>query len=346
MCRMKRPRDTRPYPRSRPRNRRQLTSGAGASAISTFEPSFGIVILNWNNGPDTIACLEALVSCSPPPARVVVVDNGSTDDSLASVESWRNEHETLLPEGPAWLEIIAAGKNLGFAAGSNLGIAHLLAATDVSHVMLLNNDALVTPGFFADLRASLLQTPDAGVTGTTIREYVDRSRVWYAGGIEYPLRALVKHVREMPDTMEPRRTDFVSGCVMIISREVLDRVGLLAECYFPAYFEDGDYCHRARSAGFSVMYAPLPVAYHNEGATVRAAQLALPLVFHKNRLRVIYVRRNYRGFTRFFALTYLLLTKPLRAIADTIQGKPREGWAVFRGAVAGFAATSIGRSGQ
>jgi len=330
-----------PSPR---RNGQKLTANMpDPVATGIAEPSFGLVILNWNNGVDTIGCLQALAACTPRPERVVVVDNGSTDDSLVRVRQWRAELGTALSDG--WLETIAAGANLGFAGGSNLGVAHLLALTDVSHVMLLNNDALVTPQFFADLRTSLLLAPDAGVMGTTIRESREPNKVWYAGGIEYPLRALVQHVREMPESMEPRATDFVSGCVMVISRKVLNSIGLLDECYFPAYFEDSDYCHRTRRAGFSVIYAPLPVAYHNEGATIRAAQLELPLVFHKNRLRVIYVRRNYRGLTRAFALTYLLVTKPVRALVDTVLGRPREGWAVFRGAAAGFVATSIGRPG-
>lgn len=321
-----------------------MSSGAGLSASAGIgDFSFGIAIVNWNNAPDTIGCLEALVACEPRPDKVVVTDNGSTDDSLASVTAWAARNRAAWPEDPHWLTVLPAGENLGFAGGSNLGIAHLLSATGVSHVMLLNNDAIVSPRFFADLRDSLLQVPDAGVTGTTIREYDDQSKVWYAGGTELPFRALVKHVLEMPSTIEPRPTDFVTGCVMVISRSTLEAVGLLAECYFPAYFEDSDYCRRARDAGFPVIYAPLPVAYHKVGATVRAANLTLALTFHKNRLRVIYVRRNYRGVTRIVALTYLLVTKPVRTILDAVSGKPRLGWAVLRGAAAGFAASGIGR---
>ncbi|MEO8576769.1 MAG: glycosyltransferase family 2 protein [Gemmatimonadales bacterium] len=301
--------------------------------------SFGLVILNWNNGEDTMECLAALSSCKPIPEKVVVVDNGSADVSLAMVSAWRQDVGQAIEQN--WLTVIEAGSNLGFAGGSNLGIRHLLEKTSVTHVMLLNNDAIVSERFFADMRDAISRAPNAGVIGPTIRENPVRERVWYAGGAEYPLRALVKHGLTVPTSSEPRETDFVTGCAMIMSRDVMEKAGLLAECYFPAYFEDGDYCHRARDAGFRVIYAPGPVVYHKVGSTVRAANLDLHLTYHKNRLRVIYARRNYRGATRLAALSYLAFTKPVRALVETLKGRPREGWAVLTGAVSGFTARHI-----
>ena len=88
---------------------------------------------------------------------------------------------------------------------------------------------------------------------------------------------------------------------MIIDRRVLKNVGFLSEHFFPAYFEDGDLCHRAMRAGFSVVYAPRPMLYHKVGSTVRAQGLSLQLAYDKSRLRVIYVRRNYRGLNKAIA---------------------------------------------
>lgn len=302
-------------------------------------PSFGLVIVNWNNGADTIECLGALIECKPIPERVVVVDNGSVDGSLVLIDGWRKDHENAIEQG--WLTVIEAGANLGFAGGSNVGIRDLLSETNVTHIMLLNNDAIVAESFFSDLTEAIAHAPDAGVIGPTIREDPERSRVWYAGGVEYPLRALVQHRLTVPSSAEPRETEFVTGCAMIMSRSVLEKAGVLPECYFPAYFEDGDFCHRAMEAGFRVMYAPVPVVYHKVGATVRAANLALDLTYHKNRLRVIYARRNYRGATKVAALSYLALTKPGRAILEAAKGRPRFGWAVLSGTASGFVARDI-----
>ena len=319
---------------------RHLPTAPSSSARSVLSPSqsFGLVILNWNNGSDTVECLDALLRCNPLPEAVVVVDNGSSDDSLQLIRRWTDSNAI----DPKWLTVIEGRANLGFAGGSNVGIRHLLSETSVTHAMLLNNDAVVSEEFFSDLRDAIAKAPNAGVIGPTIREDPDRDRVWYAGGVEYPYRALVQHQLDAPSSAEPRETDFVTGCAMIMSRDALEKAGLLAECYFPAYFEDGDFCHRAMDAGFRVMYAPKPVVYHKVGSTVRAANLALHLTYHKNRLRVIYARRNYKGATKAVALSYLAVTKPVRAILETAKGRPRFGWAVLTGAVAGFAARDVG----
>lgn len=311
-------------------NAEKLRSFAGTS--------IGVVVLNWNNGDDTLNCLSNLLECAPPPQHVVVVDNGSADDSLGRIRDWRQHRAANVAQ---WLEVIAAGANLGFAAGSNVGVRYLLESTAVTHILLLNNDATVSRSFFNDLKTVVWQVPDAGIIGPTILEAGDRSKVWYAGGVEYPFRALVKHTVAVPASPEPRDTDFVTGCAMLMSRPLLEAAGVLPECYFPAYFEDGDYCHRALDAGYRVIYAPQPVAYHKVGSTVRAADIALPLMYHKNRLRVIYARRNYKGATKAVALLYLAVTKPARAIVETIKGRPRQGWAVLKGAAAGFATRSV-----
>jgi GT2 family glycosyltransferase len=302
------------------------------------DTSIGVVVLNWNNGDDTVSCLSNLLECSPRPERAVVVDNGSEDDSLSRIREWKSGNASAAQD---WLEVIAAGANLGFAGGSNVGIRYLLENTAVTHVLLLNNDATVGEGFFRDLKEAVAQVPGAGIIGPTILEEDDRSKVWYAGGVEIPFRALVQHTVEIPESAEPRDTEFVTGCAMLMSRSLLESAGVLAECYFPAYFEDGDYCHRALDAGYRVIYAPKPVAYHKVGSTVRAANIALPLTYHKNRLRVIYARRNYKGATKVVALLYLAVTKPVRALVDTIKGRPRHGWAVLSGAVAGFAKRKV-----
>jgi Predicted glycosyltransferases len=207
--------------------------------------------------------------------------------------------------------------------------------------MLLNNDAIVSRSFFADASDAVSQIGADSVIGPTIFEDPDRGKVWYAGAVEIPYRALVEHTLVVPKSSEPRATDFVSGCAMIVSRGVIETIGGLSERFFPAYFEDGDFCHRARRAGFPVMYAPKPAAYHKVGSTVRAANLETLLAYSKSRLRVIYVRRNYSGVAKLAALGYLGLTKPARFLADVLSGRPKEGWAILSGTSAGFFARDV-----
>lgn len=320
-----------------------MTSSGADTAGKRQDYSFGVVILNWNNADDTISCLKALTVTEPKPDHVVVVDNGSADNSVAAIESWFSQGQQLRhrPFEKSFV-LIRAGENLGFAGGTNRGIESLMSKTGVTHIMLLNNDATVSPSFFDDGADSLAQIGEDAVVGPTIYEDPERDRLWYAGAREIPLRALVQHTLSKPASSVPRPTDFVSGCAMIIARGVIEKIGMLAECYFPAYFEDGDFCQRARKAGIPVMYAPAPVVYHKVGSTVRAANIETMLLHAKNRLRVVYVRRNYTGVQKAIALSYLAVTKPARFVVETLTGHPRHGWAILSGASAGFLTRDLG----
>ena len=305
--------------------------------MTASQHSFGVVVLNWNNAHDTIPCLESLLAADPRPRHAVVVDNGSTDSSVANIRRWGREHGVVAENGEMpWLIIIEAGRNRGFAGGNNLGIKLLEEQTRVTHVMLLNNDATIAPDFFAEISAALLESPNAGLITGTILEDPARDRVWFAGGYEIPMRALYRHRLDVPVSDQAVPTEFVTGCAMVISRPVLKKLGHLAEVYFPLYWEDGEYSFRARNAGFPLLYAPRATVYHKVGATVGAASVSPVVAYCQNRLRVFYVRRNYTGWTKAAALGYLAVTKPGRAVIEAAKGRPRIGWEILRGTVSGF----------
>lgn len=286
-------------------------------------------------------CVENLDSTDPSPDHVIIVDNGSEDDSIDRLEAWADEHWLWRvgqsdPNAVPWLVIARAGTNRGFAGGTNVGLRYLVQRTSVSHFLLLNNDASLAADFFKEISRVTERQPNAGLITGTIFEDPDRARVWYAGGVENSLRALMQHKHEIPHSDVPVPTEFISGCAMVVSREVVEKIGLLAECYFPAYWEDGEYSYRARKAGFPVLYAPKAIAYHKVGATVNGTAQPLDLDHTKNRLRVFFVRRNYRGLKKGAALGYLAVTKPGRALLETLKGHPKQGWAILSGTFSGF----------
>jgi GT2 family glycosyltransferase len=324
-----------------------LPAPAGASLLSV---SIGTVVVNWNNAPDTLACLESLASATPPPPRVVVVDNGSADDSIDQIAVWasvrgvcfelidapQSHHAYVSADGTCWLTVVRAGDNLGFAGGNNIGLNLLRKEPGLTHFLLLNNDALVAPDYFLQIATALIARPGAGLCIGTIYEQANRDRVWYAGGRIIPLRALVAHYVSVPPRLDPVETEFVTGCAMVIARSALGRAGILPECYFPGYMEDAEYSWRVRACGFPLVYVPRAVVYHKVGGTFGAPSVSPMVAYHINRHRLFFVRRNIRGFQRLSALLYMALTKPGRALVDTVQGRPRIGWAVLRGTVAGF----------
>lgn len=296
-----------------------------------MSPQFGVVLLNWNNAEDTLAALDSLWSASPRPAAVAVVDSASHDDSVERLNRWASDHAA-----GSWMKLIVLPANRGFAGGNNVGIEYLLSRPEISHVFLLNNDAMVEQSFFAEMAKAIEHAPNAGLVTGTIYEHPNRSKVWYAGGREIPYRALIVHTFDVPTGSEPVETEFISGCAMLISRAVIKKIGMLPEIYFPLYSEDAEYSHRAREAGFPVLYAPKAVVYHKVGATVGPAKTSPYIMRAQVRHRVLYVRRNFRGMNRLIASLYLIATKPARAIVETLMGRPKMGWAVFAGTVEGF----------
>jgi len=305
-----------------------------------------VVVVNWNTPADTIACLESILAATAHPRRVVVVDNASSDDSVARITRWAHGRgvsvrmlsdgeERLADVGDAWLVLVASRTPRGFSANNNLGLRFFRDRSPVSHVLLLNNDATVERTFFEELSRAATARPDGGLFTGIIYHDPERDRIWYAGGEINPLRALVTHRTRKPSSPEPGETSFVCGCAMLISRSVMDAIGLLPECFDPIYCEDADYSLRARAAGFPLLCAPRAVAFHKVGATVGEPSAAPRTTFSTNRNRAYLIRRNYRGWRRAAGLGYLLVTKPGRALLDTVKGKPRIGWAVLRGMLAG-----------
>jgi len=308
-------------------------------------PGVGVVVVNWNGLTDTLACLESLMAATSAPARVVVVDNGSTDGSVTALRAWQATRRGHA--GPV-VTILESTTNRGFSAANNIGVEHLRADPAISHFLLLNNDATVDPAFFREMARALAAAPDAAIMGVTI--YVaappapparpPRGEVWYAGGHFLPLRSLTQHKRAVPGDAMPLPTEFVTGCAMLISRHAWKTLGPLPECYF-IYFEDAEYSWRAHAAGLSVLYAPRAVVHHAVSASVGRQPKPRVLQLH-TRNRALFARRNFRGWTRWGALAYLVVSKSSRAIAEVLRGRRALGWALFRGMIEGLM-TSAGR---
>jgi GT2 family glycosyltransferase len=230
------------------------------------------VVLNWNGGEDTPRALASLAGID-----TICVDNGSTDGSEAEVER-------RFPE----VELIRTGANLGFAGGSNVGIRRALER-GASWVLLVNNDAVADPGLAAALERAAAARPDAGVLACKVL-FEDGATVMYAGA---SFNALLGYSGRRtgfgrPDTFFERRdVERADGAAMAVSREAIDRVGLLDERLF-AYVEDVDLSLRARAAGFAVVLVPDAVVRHRGSASSGGAASTTNLYYStRNTIAVV-----------------------------------------------------------
>ncbi len=204
-----------------------------------------IVIPLWNGAEVIDACMQALYQHSGPAlGEVIVVDNASSDDGAARVAA-------RYPQA----RLLSQPVNLGFAGGVNAG----MAAARHDLFVLVNQDCLVEPGWLDALRAGLDAGNGFGIAGCTILN-TDGS-VNHAGAtLEMPL-AIGRHLTTLGDA-RPRPADYVTGAVFAVRRSTWDAIGAMDEGFYPAYFEETDYCFRARRHGMAVGYVPQARARH------------------------------------------------------------------------------------
>jgi GT2 family glycosyltransferase len=262
-----------------------------------------ILVLNWNNAPDTLECLKSLehLNC---PADVVVVDNGSTDDSVVLIQQ-QFPNRALLE----------TRENLGYAGGNNFGIQYALDH-GAKYVCILNNDVIVDPDCFAPLAIALEQDAQVGVVTPLVAEMNEPDKVWALGQEVNWQTSLVTRIHAgesapMLRSHPPIEVDAASGTVMMIKREVFEHVGLLDESFY-LYHEETDWCLRARQAGYKILAVPASLAWHAVSGTLGQTSPVVDYYMLRNHLRLI--ARHWTGTARLRILASTVLEN-LRIIA-------------------------------
>lgn len=254
------------------------SSSANGSTCNGPKTNMMLVVLNWNNGADTLHCLRSLEHAGVLHA-VVVVDNGSTDSSVVEIEA----HYPCVP-------IIATGANLGYAGGNNVGIRYALDR-GVDFIGVLNNDVVVEPDFVEPLIGIFQQQPEIGIVTPLVAERVDDGQVWAMGSaVNWRTAAVTRqHAGEPINAWRgrlPFPVEIASGAAMLVRREVFNRVGLLDESFF-LYYEETDWCLRAGRAGCRILAVPSSIVWHKVSAALGASSPAIDYYMLRNHLRLI-----------------------------------------------------------
>jgi GT2 family glycosyltransferase len=219
-------------------------------------PKLCTVVVNWNRASDTIECFRSLRQGGVESNHVIIIDNGSTDDSVTRIASECPEAE--LHQMPS---------NLGYAKGANAGLK-LALAYQPDFILFLNNDAVIGDRCASKLIEALQRHPDCGLAGPKIL-YYDRDKIWFAGGSYNRFLGYSKHPgMDGPDDDSGTEgtVDFITGCALMVRRELIERIGDFDED-FNMYAEDIEYGFRARDAGSKSLYVPNALVRHKVSST-------------------------------------------------------------------------------
>ena len=239
------------------------------------------VVLNWNKPDLTINSIDSILKSdqSGIKLKIYLIDNGSSDNSLTLFQKKYQSNPQI--------EIVATHTNLGFVGGNNFILKKLLNK-DFSHFLLINNDVTVDPGFLKYLtkyshKYQLLSPKIYFAPG--YEYHADRYSkkeighvIWFAGGQfdwnnVYGSHIGVDEVDVGQYDQINSQVDFLTGCCLLIDRQVFEKIGFLDEKYF-MYLEDADFCQRAKQNGFKLVYIPSSKIWHfNSGSSKSGGDL-------------------------------------------------------------------------
>lgn len=297
-----------------------------------------IVLVNWNGKRDTVACISSLLKLNKAGFSydIIVVDNGSIDGSEHALVHSFGKNITILP----------FTENLGFAKGNNKGVEYAFNKKGSDAVWLLNNDTTVHTNALMELYKAE-KNIGYGIFGSKIyffkgfefhKKLYKKSDlgnvIWYAGGLIDWNNMYASHrgVDEVDHGQfdQVKETEFITGCSMYISKEVIDRVGFLDDDYY-LYLEDLDFCLRAKRKGIASWYVPSSILWHkNSRSTSRPGNTLHEYYLTRN--RIILTNRYAKIRTKIAVLREALKTLFFgshirkRAIRDVLLGKLGKGF--------------------
>lgn len=272
-----------------------------------------VVIINYRTADLVIQCLQSLLpQLADADARAIVVDNDSQDGSAAKIQAWISAQEAsgeASGQASGRARVVEAGVNGGFSAGNNFGIR----ALDAQYYLLLNSDTIVRPGALDILLQTADSFPAAGMVSPRL-EWLDATPQDSCFRYLSPMTELVLVAKTGPITnllkrfnvdfpigdqiLQPQWTSF--ACVLL-RHEMIKEIGLMDEGFF-MYFEDVEYCRRARKAGWQIVHNPKARVVHLRGGSSpvkkrEAARKRLPRYYYQARTRYLYLSYGRLGLT-------------------------------------------------
>ncbi len=254
-------------------------------------PTVSIITVNYNQSSVTFDLLESLRKITYPNIEIIVVDNASPGDNPDSIK-------LKYPE----IILIKSSENLGFAGGNNLGIEKSTG----DYLLFINNDTEVPSGFLEPLVDFCQLHPEAGMISPKIRYHHTPEMIQFAGYTDlnpYTIRNRSIGYRETDNNQfnDNRATAFGHGAAMMVSRKVIEQVGMMPDIYF-LYYEELDWGWKIRQAGFTNYYIGNSLIFHKE--SISTGKKSPMKTYYMARNRILFTRRNMKGIQKWISLAY------------------------------------------
>ena len=272
-----------------------------------------IILINYNSYNYTVDCVKSLKNSTIQNFRIIILDNNSGDNSGKQLADKYSDDPIV--------DIILSKENTGFAGGNNYAIKQALCQ-GADSILLLNNDTEVKENFLDTLLSGwnkdTVRTP-------RINYFDDKTTVWYANGKFSKLMVITYNRYPHKNSF----VNFASGCCMLLSKDIIEKVGFFDEKFF-MYYEDVDYCLRMKNAGIKIEYIANAVIYHKCGRSSGGERSVLS-IYYANRNRFYIIKKYKFGF---FCWIYTLATRIIRIIAAPVNGNKDliilDAWRDFR----------------
>ncbi len=258
----------------------------------TTQPLVSIISVNFNQAAVTCELLHTLSKLTYPSIEIIVIDNGSDEDPIAIEKQYPN------------VQLIRTGKNLGFAGGNNVG----LKVAKGDYFLLLNNDTEVPSNFLEPLVARMQSDERIGAVSPKILFYHQPNTIQFAGFTAinpYTGRGFAIGSKQIDDGRYDvaMPTNRAHGAAMMLSRKVVQKIGLMIDTYF-LYYEEMDYCERIKRAGYTIWYESQSKVYHKE--SVSTGKNSPFKTYYLTRNRLLFMRLNTNTVQFAISLAYLL----------------------------------------
>ncbi|GMT45494.1 MAG: glycosyl transferase [bacterium] len=281
-------------------------------------PLVSVVTINYNQSKVTCEFLRSFRNVTYPRIEIFVVDNASP-----------NDHPEIIKKQFPDIHFIQTRTNLGFAGGNNVSLPYCKG----KYILFINNDTEVEPGFLEPLVEVLEENPGVAMVSPKIHYFHAPKTFQFAGFT--PIHPITirnfaigfgeKDNGQYDMTCE---TGSIFGAAMLVSMEVIKKVGMMTEKFF-LYYEEHDWAKHIKKAGYKIYYQGKSLVLHKESlATVKESPFQ---IFYLTRGRILYARRNNRGITKLLSMLYLnLIAVPKQILFWLVKKRPDLAKASFR----------------